>query len=358
MDVLLQLLGGLLVVIVLLDVFFTVLFPSSGHGPVRKPVGALVWFFFRLVGGALKGQRRRNVLSYSGPVVITATLVVWFVLLVGGWAMIFKPALGTGIAASSGPTDTGWATAFYFSGFNLTTLGVGDISPATGLYRILTVTEAAVGFAFFSMVITYFLSVYSSLTDRNAFAEGMHYLTGGTDDAAELIGRMADGADLSPVRQHLWSKAEFMREVHQTQRFYPVLRNFYYREPFYALPRILLTALDAVTLLRTAVDVDCYGREIHRPGVDELYASAMALLRELTPAAGKRQPTGDELAGWTARYENALARLSRSGIWVRTDACAGARDYAAARAEWHEDVRRLADSMLYQWDDIESRMHA
>jgi hypothetical protein len=111
MDVLLQLLGSLLVVTVLLDVFFTVLFPASGRGPIRKPVATFVWVFFRLVGAVLKGQRRRNFLSYTGPVLIGVTLIVWFLVLAAGWAMIFKPALGTNIEASSGATDTGWATA-------------------------------------------------------------------------------------------------------------------------------------------------------------------------------------------------------------------------------------------------------
>jgi hypothetical protein len=91
--------------------------------------------------------------------VITTTLVVWLLLLVTGGAMIYKPALVTAIRASSGATDTSWSTALYYSGFNLTTLGVGDVVSKTGLYRLLTITEAAVGFSFFSMVITYFLSV-------------------------------------------------------------------------------------------------------------------------------------------------------------------------------------------------------
>ena len=65
-------------------------------------------------------------LSYSGPVVITVPLAAWFVLLVIGWAMIYKPALGTAVAALSGPTDTGWATAIYFSGFSLTTAGADE----------------------------------------------------------------------------------------------------------------------------------------------------------------------------------------------------------------------------------------
>jgi hypothetical protein len=231
---------------------------------------------------------------------------------------------------------------------------VGDITPKTGLYRILTVIEAAIGFGYFSMVITYFLSVYSNLTSRNAFAQGLHRLTGGTDDAAELLARMANGPDLSAVRQHLSSTADFVRQIHQTHRFYPVLRYFHYPEPYYALPCILLTALDTVTLMRTVLDRECYDREIHWPEMDELCESALTLLYGLTPAVGKEQPASDDVLGWTTRYENALARLSGRGVRIRLDARAGARDYVALRAEWHEGVRRLARMMLYQWDDIES----
>jgi hypothetical protein len=180
MDALLHIAGTLIVLVALLDVFFTVLFPASGRGPIRKPLARLIWHAFRLIGGMSTGQLRRNLLSYSGPVLITVTLSVWVLLLVLGWAMIYRPALGTAVVASLGPTDTGWATAIYFSGFNLTTLGVGDVAAQTDPYRLLAIAEAALGFAFFSMVITYFLSVYSSLTSRNAFAQGLHYLTGKT----------------------------------------------------------------------------------------------------------------------------------------------------------------------------------
>lgn len=137
--------------------------------------------------------------------------------------MIDKPALGTAIRAWSGPTDASWATALHYSGFNLTTLGVGDVTAKTSLYRLLMVTEAAIGFASFSMVITYFLSVYSSLTGRNAFGQGLHHQAGRTGHAAILLARKADGGDLSGARRHFPSEAEFIRQTHQTHRFYPVL---------------------------------------------------------------------------------------------------------------------------------------
>lgn len=352
MDAFLQIAGSVLVFIVLLDVFFTVLFPASGHGPIRKPLARWIWHVFRLIGKMTSGQRRRNILSYSGPILITVTLAVWFLLLVIGWAMIFKPALGTGILASSGTTDTGWANAMYYSGFNLTTLGVGDLSPNTDSYRMLTVTAAAVGFAFFSMVITYFLSVYSSLTNRNAFAQGLHHLSGNTDDAAELLARLADGADLSEARQHLSSKAGFLRQIHQTHRFYPILRYFHYREPYYALPRILHTALDTATLIRSALDQERYARVIHSPDLNTMFDAAMMLMHELTSDAQPSPPSKQEVKIWRERYLAALPRLADAGLHIRVDTVAGADEYVTLRTMWDRPVHKLAETMLYEWGTI------
>ena len=66
------------------DVFLTVLYPASGRGPIRNPLARCVWRGFRFIGSTTTGQRRRNLLSYSGPVLITVTRFAWLVLLVAG----------------------------------------------------------------------------------------------------------------------------------------------------------------------------------------------------------------------------------------------------------------------------------
>lgn len=72
----------------------------------------------------------------------------------------------------------------------LTTLGVGDLAANSGGYRTLTVVQAAMGFSYFGMTITYFLSVYSSLLNRNAFAEELYHKSSKRNDAAELIAKI------------------------------------------------------------------------------------------------------------------------------------------------------------------------
>lgn len=352
-DALHVLIGGLIVAAVLLDVFLTVLFPGSGHGPIRKPLDRTVWLGFRLVGRVLPRRMRPNLLSYSGPVLISLTMLTWFALLAVGWAVIFKPALGTGIQASSGPTDTGWSTALYYSGFNLTTLGVGDLAPKTAVWRILTVVEAALGFTFFSMAVTYFLSVYSGIARRNALALGLHHLTGCTGDAAVLIARLSHGSSGEALPQHLSSTAEGLRQIYQTHRLYPVLRYFHFRQHFYAVPHVLLLVLDAVTILRTALSPARHSVAMNSPVADDLFETAFALADEILAGLPQdRDPTGD-MRVWRARYEAALDRLAGAGLTVRSDREAGFQDYARLRTRWDRPVHDLADELLYEWDHID-----
>lgn len=349
--------GTALVLLVLADVFATVLFPASEHGPIRTPLSLGSWAVARVVASRLSGQRRRDVLSYFGPLLIGLTLVVWLVLLVVGWAMIYMPALGTQIVATSGAADTGWATALYFSGFNITTLGVGDLAATTAPYRLLSVLQAAVGFAFFSMAITYFLSVYSGLARRNAYAQGLHDLSGGTGDAAEILARLTGEGSQGALSDHLSGKAAVLREIHQSIRFYPVLRYFQYREAHYALPHILRVALDSVALLRTALDPGRYATHLRGAGIEELRRAATTLLRELAAAPEGAVGSPDPDAS-RRRYFEARERLAQAGAHVRADAEAGAGEYVALRSEWDGDLRALADSMLHEWDGPEQSARA
>jgi len=182
------------------DIFYTVLFPGSGRGVLRVPLGRGVWRLFRLAARAVP-RRRDRLRAYSGPVLVTVNVAAWVLLLATGFAFIDWSALGSAIRASSGPTPTGFATALYYSAYALTTLGTGDIVAKTSLYRLLMVAEAALGFSTITLILTYFLSVYSALTRRDTFALSLQYRAAGTGDAAELLARLGPGGDFGGATQ-------------------------------------------------------------------------------------------------------------------------------------------------------------
>lgn len=342
-------LGGWLVVLALVDVFYTVLFPGSGRGPVRRPLGRGIRWMFRRTRRLPKDARRR-LLPYAGPAEVTATLLSWFVLLLVGWAAIYHPALGGPVTAAQGPTDHTWGTALYFSGYNLTTLGLGDLVATTPTYRVLVVAEAATGFMSFTLAISYFVSVYGTLTGRNTFAMALHDRSGGTGRGSEIVRALwAEGPVAAAL--HLSSMAADLRELVQTHTSYPVLRSFHYQREYDAVPRMLLTCWETATLLRTTLDLREHCRpELTGSALTELEAAATTMTLRLAGAHPGHAPEPDDarLDRWRRHHAELVTELAAAGLPVRSGA---AEDYLTVRARWDVALARLAEQLLYDWPD-------
>ncbi len=349
----LQALGCAVVLLTLADVFFTVLFPASGHGPIRRPLSRGTWRCFAFLGRRLPHGTRRRFLAYSGPVQITVTILTWVTLLVVGWALVFQPALGHGIRASKGATNTGLGTALYYSGFTITTLGTGDVVPTAGVYRVLTVVEAALGFSVFTMVLTYFMSIYSALISRKSFAAALDHRTFGTGVPVQLLVGLAEGDALPQARDQLSTLAEFLTHTSETHRSYPVLRYFHFRHVRYALPRLLLIALEGAALVRSGLAVERYRGLIRSSGVYQLSTAGLEALEELLPRVRPREATEEQRVCWDKRFRTCVEELRVAGVEVVPDVDQGAREYAALRERWDAPLRALSADMLYHWEEIE-----
>jgi hypothetical protein len=341
--------GSAVVLITLADVFFTVLFPGSGRGPVRRPLSATISGAIRLLARRFSGKRRMAVLAYSGPTQILLTVALWLVLLTVGWALIYFPALGDQIQNSSGPTDTSFLTAMYFSGFSLATLGIGDVVAGSGGYRLLSVIQAMTGFAVITLVITYFLSIYSALPGRNAFAMKLHHRSLRTDDAAVVVAALvADSPET--VRTHLDDTADFMRETTHTTRSYPVLRDFQYVDDFYSLPLMLLSALDTLALVGSTLDHDEYDGIPPTSAFDEMSLAAEGLLHELVRGPAEGEASEQTKQQWRRRQAEAAEVLRDHGVAARHDGDA-AEEYVRLRAAWDGHLAALAEKMAHEWDE-------
>lgn len=351
--VILQVAGAGLVALTLADVFFTVLFPASGHGPLREPLARAVRRLFRLTRHLASGERRRRVLAYAGPAQISLTLGMWFVLLLVGWAAVYRPAVGSSVVAASGPTHVGWGTALYYSGFAVTTLGTGDVVATTTTYRLLTVAEAATGFATITLVISYFISVYGALASRNAFALALHQRSGGTGRGGAVVAALWREGDAAAAG-HLAEMAASLRAIAETHRAYPVLRTFHYRHDYEALPRLLLTSLETSTLLRTTLDVVTASPSGRSPlagsSVAEIQDAAGAVRSQVLPAPRSRGASARQRGEWAEHHREVVAGLAAAGVPVRTDRSASDA-YVAERAEWDHELAELADAVLYDWPD-------
>ena len=351
---LLQLVGTALVLVALADIFLTVLHPRSESNLLSMLVARVVWRLFRVVVRGLP-KRRDRILSYAGATIIVTLIGVWILLLLIGFTLIVWPGLGTAIQTSQGKTPVDFITALYYAGFSLTTLGTGDLSPQTSTHRFLMVFKSFLGFSVFTLVLSYVLAVYGALNSRNTFALSLHHRTADTAHSAELLCRFVMGSDLSTLHQDIGNMAQALSSLLELNNSYPLLLYFRYRQPHYALARVIYLVVDTVTLIKSALDRDHYGPIIQSIGTTEIWYGGLHLLDGLNrqiPSSQQTSPRDLGEAFWLDHYYNALEQLKSLGIKTTSDPEAGASVYISMRHQWAPSLARLIAYTDYRPSEI------
>jgi hypothetical protein len=357
-----QLAGALLIFCALLDIFLTVLYAKIGsHGASRAGTGIIslrvaraTWWVFRHISSRLP-VNRDAAWSFCGAVTVVLLVAVWSTLLAVGAALMLHPALGEAVRSSSSPHANDFVSALYVGGSSLSFTSSSDFSPQTSFYRLLYLANALIGTACISVTITYVLQLYNAVQQRNALGLSLNVMTKGTADPAVLLAGLGPQGRFDTGYTVVANLASGLTTIKEAHHLYPLL--FFYRpyHPASSIPQIAFIALDAVTLLRTALDDGQYRWLKESAAVESLGGVAAILVKTLectfVPGAASEAHDGREQAGhhdaWRARYRAALRQLEQAGICVRPDQDAGAQQYARLRQEWDPYVERLARYMDY-----------
>lgn len=354
-----HLLGALLMLLVLLDVFLTVLYARAGTGIISRIHARWTWRFFRAVSKPF-GRGRGTVLSFAGPTILVSLVLLWAFLLAVGAALIIHPNLGASVQASSGETPTDFITALYAAGSSLSLVGASNFSPQTSGFRLLYLFNSIIGTAVTSLTLTYLMQVYNALQRRNTLGLNLELSSAETGDAAELIAGLGPEGKFDAGYSDLSEIAGDVARAKESHHFYPVLFYFRFNEPYYSMSRSTLVALDTVTLIKSALDDDEYAWLKESAAVAQLWRASMLLVKTLgdTFLSGnatdlRAAPDAQTLDGWRRRYFAALRRLGQAGLKTRGDEQAGADLYVSLRAEWDHHVKTLAAALAYRVEEID-----
>jgi hypothetical protein len=164
------------------------------------------------------------------------------------------------------------------------------------------------------------------------------------------------------ARLYLPTLAGELAAMKESHHFYPVLFYFRFEHAFYAPSRILLIALDAVALARTALDPRELGWLQESAALAELERASALLLRTLNENFpvhhGPRADSPPAPEQWRLRYEKALLRLREAGIPTRVDPEAGAREYVELRANWEPGIEALAPVLGFRIEEVDKAVYS
>lgn len=156
--------GVLMIGLAARDVF-DALFHPEGRGTFARLISRSVWWLFRLPG---PGSR---LFPLAGPLALMAVIATWAALLVVGWALIYWPHLPDSFSFAQGTAASGnFVESVHVSLETLTTLGVGDVTPAAAGLRLLVPLEGLLGFGLLSASISWLLLIYPVLSRRRSLA--------------------------------------------------------------------------------------------------------------------------------------------------------------------------------------------
>ena len=155
-------LGAGLVLLMLVDVFRTLLYPH-GSGPLGRAIMRGFW----LVARKLRGRGS----FIAAPLAMAAVIGAWAALAAIGWALLYLPHLPAGFIHGAGvPQRDDFAEALYISLVTLSTVGFGEIVPADPLLRLVVALQAVAGFGLLTATVTWILQTYPALNRRRTLA--------------------------------------------------------------------------------------------------------------------------------------------------------------------------------------------
>ncbi|MGN6780534.1 MAG: hypothetical protein ACTHJH_03445 [Marmoricola sp.] len=322
-----------LVVLVFVDAFMTTLSMSSRAGPLTQHGLAWAWRLLVRIERRSKGKRP---LTGAGTVLLIATVLTWVIGLWIGWFLVF---LGSGaVELSSTHRPAGALDVGYFAGFNLVTLGTGDVVAATPAWRFVSAISSFTGLFLVTLAITYLISVVSAVVARRTLSTQIRAL-GGTPEGIVRQG-WVDGRFSSTFLQQMVSISTPLITLAEQHIAYPVLHYFHSGSRFLSAPLAIASLDDALLLMRHAVAPDARpDRNALAPpqaGIDRYVDTATAvgsMPREEPPAAPDRE-----------QLRAAGIPLAPEADWV--DAVAAARGR-------REALHRLVVGDGWRWQDLD-----
>ena len=216
-DTLWTVLGAGLVLLMLVDVFRTLLYPH-GSGPVGRAIMRAFW----LVSRRLRG--RGSIIA--APLAMAAVIGAWAGLAAIGWALRYLPHLTNGFVHGAGvPQQRDFAEALYISLVTLSTVGFGEIVPAHPLLRLVVALQAVTGFGLLTATVTWILQMYPALNRRRALAHELNLFREAAGPAgllsleprhaAGLLESMAGNVALVSIDLLAFHETYYFREVEQ-----------------------------------------------------------------------------------------------------------------------------------------------
>jgi len=223
-----RIIGALLLLFALQDVFHTLFHPAK-QGDISDWIARLIWRILRRLSP--------QVLSFAGPLAFVAAVLYWVLSVIIGCALIYLPALPGSFAFAPGINPAAYKSVL--GAINLSLAGL--ITLSTGVYAnklwigLLMSFESIVGFGLLAASVSWILSIYPIVEHRKSLA---HLATLLHFAETKGIRTLADISD-SELSEILFTLASQLATCRNELLQFPITYYFHEDEQETSLPSVL-----------------------------------------------------------------------------------------------------------------------
>ncbi len=254
MRILAVIFGIVLIVLVALDAFETIILPRRVTRRIRlaRLFYSLSQLGWKSISHLIRSSAmRESFRGYVGPLTLLALLVFWAVLFVFGFGLLLW---GLALPLNVSDNAISFFTYLYLSGTTFFTLGLGDVTPLSGLGRVLVVIEVALGFIFLALVVSYVPILYQAFSRRELRISLLDARAGSPATAVELLRRNCSGKNLEELRMLLHDWEVWCADILESHLSYPILAFYRSQHEQQSWVEVLTVILDTCALILTNID--------------------------------------------------------------------------------------------------------
>lgn len=319
-----------------LDSFQALLATGIRSGPwsFSRRYYEVIWHLYRPICARMTDDaRRERWLSRLGPLTFMGLLLSWAVLEILGWGLVWWGFRNRFVVPLHGVS-----VAWYFSGIVYFSIGFGDVLPATGGIRLLTVLEGFNGLGTIGLVIGYLPSLYAAYSARERQLLLLDDLTDGRITPITLVrSQLGTNQDLSALDAMFDSWSEWCADVYDSHTSLPNLIWFRSKHRGHSWITGLGVVTDAAVAFIATV-----------PGADQgsamrLYRQSVRLVTGLSRRIGLEPQPDETLPArwWSVGY----TAMQTTGLPLRSFEDSYAR-LCTLRQDFHPYMEAFIEELL------------
>lgn len=211
--------GIIIYIAVISDIVITTLTMKGGGWMTSR----LCHWLWRLALNICGRDGKSKALTHTGYVLLVIIVLVWVLMLNFSFSLVLMGQIDSIIDATTKLPATDWEKVYY-SGYVLSTLGIGDYVPSTNTWRLVTNLYAFTGLIFITMSVTYFIPVLSAVIKQRKL--GIN-ISGLGDSPQEVILNAWNGQNFDFLKFQLLNLSDELVDHNQNHRAYPIIHYFH-----------------------------------------------------------------------------------------------------------------------------------